>query len=126
MKSNKGPVNQRILTSSYDNFTQIYGEPENLDDFGHFAAENYLAISNQLLCVRATMGDEGYAQIQYPYTDADSLDKFTSKDTAEFKYINNEDDFHDAFWEIVECGECQRLGLASWEDFYDYFKEQNE
>ena len=92
LKSNKGPVNQRILTSSYDNFTQIYGEPENLDDFGHFAAENYLAISNQLLCVRATMGDEGYAQIQYPYTDADSLDKFTSKDTAEFKYINNEDD----------------------------------
>lgn len=92
LKSNKGPVNQRILTSSYDYFTQIYGEPENLDDFGHFAAENYLAISNQLLCVRATMGDEGYAQIQYPYTDADSLDKFTSKDTAEFKYINNEDD----------------------------------
>lgn len=92
LKSNKGPVNQRILTSSYDYFTQIYGEPENLDDFGHFAAENYLAISNQLLCVRATMGDEGYAQIQYPYTDADSLDKFTSKDTAEFRYINNEDD----------------------------------
>lgn len=40
--------------------------------------------------------------------------------------INNEDDFHDAFWEIAGCGECQRFGLASWEDFYDYFKEQNE
>ena len=92
MKSNKGPVNQRILTSSYDYFTQIYGEPENLDDYGHFAAENYLGISNQLLCVRATMGDEGYAQIQFPYTDADLNDKFTSKDTSEFKYINNEDD----------------------------------
>lgn len=92
MKSNKGPVNQRILTSSYDYFTQIYGEPENLDDYGHFAAENYLGISNQLLCVRATMGDEGYAQIQFPYTDADVNDKFTSKDTSEFKYINNEDD----------------------------------
>ena len=92
MKSNKGPVNQRILTSSYDYFTQIYGEPENLDDYGHFAAENYLGISNQLLCVRATMGDEGYAQIQFPYTDADVTDKFTSKDTSEFKYINNEDD----------------------------------
>lgn len=92
LKSNKGPVNQRILTSSYDNFTQIYGEPENLDDFGHFAAENYLAISNQLLCVRATMGDEGYAQIQYPYTDADTMDKIVSKDTAEFKFINNEDE----------------------------------
>lgn len=35
--------------------------------------------------------------------------------------IDNEDDFHDAFWEIAGCGECQRLGLASWEDFYDRF-----
>lgn len=35
--------------------------------------------------------------------------------------IDNEDDFHDAFWEIAECGGCQRLGLASWEDFYDRF-----
>jgi len=92
LKSNKGPVNQRVLTSSFDHFTQIYGEPENLDDYGHFAAENYLAVSNQLLCVRATMGDEGYAQIQYPYSDADINDTYLSKDTSEFKYINNEDD----------------------------------
>jgi hypothetical protein len=91
MKSNKGPVNQRVLTTSYDNFTDIYGQPENLDDYGHFAAENYLAISNQLLTVRTTMGDEGYAQIQYPYTDADLKDTYLSKDTSEFKYINNED-----------------------------------
>lgn len=91
MKSNKGPVNQRVLTTSYDNFTDIYGQPENLDDYGHFAAENYLAISNQLLTVRTTMGDEGYAQIQYPYTDADMKDTYRSKDTAEFKYIDNED-----------------------------------
>ena len=91
MKANKGPVNQRILTSSYDHFTDIYGLPENLDDYGHFAAENYLAISNQLLTVRTTMGDEGYAQIQYPYTDADLKDVYRSKDTAEFKYIDNED-----------------------------------
>lgn len=91
MKSNKGPVNQRILTSSYDNFTEIFGQPENLDDYGHFAAENYLAISNQLLAVRTTMGDEGYAQIQYPYTDADLKDVYRSKDTSNFKYIDNED-----------------------------------
>lgn len=91
MKSNKGPVNQRVLTTSYDNFTDIYGQPENLDDYGHFAAENYLAISNQLLTVRTTMGDEGYAQIQYPYTDADIKDTYLSKDTSEFKYIDNED-----------------------------------
>lgn len=35
--------------------------------------------------------------------------------------IDNEDDFHDAFWEIAGCGECQCLGLTSWEDFYDRF-----
>ena len=91
MKSNKGPVNQRILTSSYDNFTEIFGQPENLDDYGHFAAENYLAISNQLLAVRTTMGDEGYAQIQYPYTDADLKDTYRSEDTSNFKFIDNED-----------------------------------
>jgi len=91
MKSNKGPVNQRVLTTSYDNFTEIYGQPENLDDYGHFAAENYLAISNQLLTVRTTMGDEGYAQVQYPYSDADIKDVYRSKDTAEFKFIDNED-----------------------------------
>ena len=91
MKSNKGPVNQRILTSSYDNFTDIFGQPENLDDYGHCAAENYLAISNQLLAVRTTMGDEGYAQIQYPYTDADLKDVYRSEDTSNFKYIDNED-----------------------------------
>lgn len=92
MKSNKGPVNQRILTSSYDNFTEIFGEPENLDDYGHFAAENYLSISNQLLAVRTTMGDEGYAQIQFPYVDADLKDVYRSEDTSNFKYIDNEDD----------------------------------
>lgn len=91
MKSNKGPVNQRVLTTSYDNFTDIYGQPENLDDYGHFAAENYLAISNQLLTVRTTMGDEGYAQIQYPYTDADLKDTYRSTDTSEFRFIDNED-----------------------------------
>jgi len=91
MKSNKGPVNQRVLTTSYDNFTDIYGQPENLDDYGHFAAENYLAISNQLLTVRTTMGDEGYAQIQYPYTDADLKDTYRSTDTSQFKFIDNED-----------------------------------
>ena len=92
MKSNKGPVNQRIVTSSYDEFTTIFGEPENLDDYGHFAAENFLANGSQLYAVRATMGDEAYAQIQYPYIDAESDDKYTSDDTEVFKFINNEDE----------------------------------
>lgn len=91
MKSNKGPVNQRIMTSSYDEFTRIFGQPEELTDYGHFAAENYLAYSNQLFAIRATMGDEQYAQIQYPYSDAEKDFRYKSKDIASFKYVNNED-----------------------------------
>jgi hypothetical protein len=90
-KSNKGPVNQRILTSSYDEFKNIYGEPEDLTDFGHFAAERYLSVSNQLWTVRATMGDEAYAQIQYPYSDTEAKFTYQSKDVASFKYVDNED-----------------------------------
>lgn len=91
MKSNKGPVNQRIMTSSYDEFTRIFGQPEELTDYGHFAAENYLTNSNQLFAIRATMGDEQYAQIQYPYTDAEADYRYQSQDVAQFKYISNED-----------------------------------
>lgn len=91
MKSNKGPVNQRIVTSSYDEFTKIFGQPEELTDYGHFAAENYLTNSNQLFAIRATMGDEQYAQIQYPYSDAAADYKFKSNDIASFKFVNNED-----------------------------------
>lgn len=90
-KSNKGPVNQRILTSSYDEFKNIYGEPEDLTDYGHFAAERYLGVSNQLWTVRATMGDESYAQIQYPYSDTEAKFTYQSNDVASFKYVDNED-----------------------------------
>ena len=45
MKSNKGPVNQRVVTKNYGEFTEIFGEPETLTDYGHFAAENYFANS---------------------------------------------------------------------------------
>ena len=90
-KSNKGPVNQRILTSSYDEFKSIYGEPEDLTDYGHFAAERYLGVSNQLWTVRATMGDEAYAQIQYPYSDTEAKFTYQSNDVASFKYVDNED-----------------------------------
>lgn len=33
-----------------------------------------------------------------------------------------EDEFYEAFWEIAGCGTCSRLGIASWEDFYDHFR----
>ena len=32
-----------------------------------------------------------------------------------------EDEFYEAFWEVACCGECQRMNITSWEDFYDRF-----
>ena len=91
MKANRGPVNERILTHNMQEFEQYFGKAENLDDYGHFAAENYFQNSNSMYAIRATMGDEAYAQIQYPYSDAQAKDKLASKDTASFQFIDNED-----------------------------------
>ena len=90
IKSNKGPVNMRTVSRNYGEFKEIFGDPEALDDYGHFAAENYLANSNQLYAVRATMGDEQYSQIQYAFPNASSKGQNLSKDTAVFKYYDNE------------------------------------
>ena len=91
MKSNKGPVNQRIVTRNYNEFVEVFGEPESLTDYGHFAAENYFANSTQLYAVRATMGDEQYAQLQFAYPDA----TITNKDdnTGVFKYVDSQGDY---------------------------------
>lgn len=90
IKSNKGPVNMRTVSRNYGEFKEIFGPPEALDDYGHFAAENYLANSNQLYAVRATMGDEQYSQIQYAFPNASSKGQNLSPDTAVFKYVDNE------------------------------------
>ena len=90
IKSNKGPVNMRTVSRNYGEFKEIYGPPEALDDYGHFAAENYLANSNQLYAVRATMGDEQYSQIQYAFPNASTMGQNLSKDTAVFKFNDNE------------------------------------
>lgn len=92
MKSNKGPVNQRVVTSNYNEFTEVFGEPESLTDYGHFAAENYFANSTQLFAVRATMGDEQYSQIQYSYNGAPITATNKSDDTAKFVYVDKEGD----------------------------------
>ena len=92
MKSNKGPVNQRVVTRNYNEFTEIFGEPETLTDYGHFAAENYFANSTQMYAVRATMGDEQYSQIQFAYNGAPVTACNTSKDTAKFIYVDNQTD----------------------------------
>lgn len=92
MKSNKGPVNQRVVTRNYNEFTEIFGEPETLTDYGHFAAENYFANSTQLFSVRATMGDEQYSQIQFTYNGAPVTAQNTSNDTAKLLYVDNQGD----------------------------------
>lgn len=91
MKSNKGPVNQRIVTRNYNEFVEVFGEPESLTDYGHFAAENYFANSTQLFAVRATMGDEQYAQLQFAYPDAMITNK--SDSTGVFKYVDAQGDY---------------------------------
>lgn len=92
MKSNKGPVNQRVVTRNYNEFTEIFGEPETLTDYGHFAAENYFANSTQLFSVRATMGDEQYSQIQFTYNGAPVTAQNNSLDTAKLLYVDNQGD----------------------------------
>lgn len=89
LKSNKGPVNMRVLSKTYNEFIEHFGEPESNTDYGHFAAENYLAISNQLLAVRATMGDEEYAQIQFTYPEASLTATNVSQDTCVFKFVDS-------------------------------------
>ena len=82
----------RTVSKTYQEFKETFGAPENRDDYGHFAAENYLANSNQLYAVRATMGDEQYSQIQYAFPNASTKGQNLSKDTAVFKFVDNEGD----------------------------------
>ena len=90
--SNKGPVNQRVVTKNYAEFTELFGKPETLESYGHFAAENYFANSTQLFAVRATMGDEQYAQIQYSYRGAPVTATNVNTDTTKFQFVDNEAD----------------------------------
>jgi hypothetical protein len=75
INANRGYPNQRVLCTSIDKFHEYFGTPDDPNQYGHFAAQVYFEQggATQLLAVRATQGDEGYAQIQYPYTD--SIDK---------------------------------------------------
>lgn len=72
LNANRGYPNQRVLCTTIDKFHEFFGTPDQTDQYGHFAAQVYFdqGGATQLLAVRATMGDEGYSQIQYPYTDS--------------------------------------------------------
>jgi len=90
LNANRGYPNQRILCTTIDKFHEFFGTPDNPNQYGHFAAQVYFdqGGATQLLVVRATMGDEGYAQIQYPYTDSSDKNKDANSETLSF--VDNE------------------------------------
>ena len=91
LNANRGLPNQRVLCTTIDKFHEFFGTPDNPNQYGHFAAQVYFdqGGATQLLAVRATMGDEGYAQIQYPYTDAGE-DKNKDENSVTLTYVDNE------------------------------------
>lgn len=90
LRSNQGYVNQRVLSTSRKRFHEQFGDQETSTDYGHFAADQYLAASPQLYAVRATMGDEGYAFVQFPYTDAAAKDCRVANLQQTFEYVDND------------------------------------
>ena len=89
LDANRGYVNQRILSTSVKKFHENFGDPESEQNYGHFAADQFLIASPQLYAVRATMGDEQYAFIQYPYKDAAARDCVVSDMVQSFTYVDN-------------------------------------
>ena len=92
LNANKGYVNQRVLSTSVKKFHENFGDPETDHDYGHFAADQYLVASPALYAVRATMGDEQYAFIQYPYSDASVIDCKVNSLVQKFEYVDNNGD----------------------------------
>lgn len=93
INANRGVVNQRVLSTSIEKFYEQFGQPDNPNQYGHFAADCYFTYggATQLLAVRATMGDEGYAQIQYPYTDSVDVNNVSGIQRLDFVDNNMED-----------------------------------
>ena len=89
INANRGYPNQRVLCTTIDKFHEYFGTPDNPNQYGHFAAQVYFEQggATQLLAVRATQGDEGYAQIQYPYTD--STDKNHEQNIESVSFVDN-------------------------------------
>ena len=90
LNANRGYVNQRVLSTSVKKFHENFGDPETDHDYGHFAADQYLVASPALYAVRATMGDEQYGFIQFPYEDAAATDCRVAELLQKFEYVDNE------------------------------------
>ena len=122
MNANKGYVNQRVLSTDVTSFYQNFGEPDNVNQYGHFAAANFFANgSTQLLAVRATNGDEGYSQIQYPYTDASVTDTNTVSSIQQLSFIDNSDTNNivliDALSGLNDPQALQNLSVDGWNGY---------
>lgn len=90
MDANQGYVNQRVLSTSRKKFHEQFGDQETAEQYGHFAADQFLANSPQLYAVRATMGDEAYGFIQFPYDDAAAKDCKVTQLLQQFNYIDKD------------------------------------
>lgn len=119
LKSNRGPVNQRVVTHDYNQFKEIFGAPETLTDYGHFAAENYFANSTQMYAVRATMGDEQYAQIQFTYENAPVTATNKSKTTAKLEFVDNQGLNNLALIQALSANGYDGLVGTEWDDAFN-------
>ena len=119
LKSNRGPVNQRVVTHDYNQFKEVFGAPETLTDYGHFAAENYFANSTQLYAVRATMGDEQYAQIQFTYENAPVTATNKSKTTAKLEFVDNQGLNNLALIQSLSANGYDGLVGTEWDDAFN-------
>lgn len=118
LNANKGYPNQRILNTSISDFYKMYGEPDNVNQYGHFASDVFFkAGSQQLLTVRATMGDEGYAQIQYPYTDASRTDINELSAIQQFSFVDNNLDDRVVLIESVQASEQNTLSSQGFNEY---------
>lgn len=91
-QSNRGRPNQRIFSDSLSAFQREFGTAESVNDYGHIAASLYFGYggSEALYGIRATMGDEKYAQIQYPLTNSPDVQNM---DTIQYtNYIDSKGD----------------------------------
>ena len=91
--SDRGYVNQRVLSNDYTDFTTQFGDPTTSANMGHFAAKEFFNNgSTQLLGVRATMGDERYSFIQYPLADSVnvSVEEKYDYNTEQLQFVDND------------------------------------
>jgi len=95
-KTNEGPVNQRILVTNDKEFFSTFGTPQSATDIVHHAANNYLQESDSLYFVRASFGDEAYANIAIntdgQVSAATSASNITATDTTSLLAVTGYED----------------------------------